>query len=219
LAALASEAFGKATFDAFKTHIGLVAVNWERERPLVFKTNVGMAHGLKGTFEPGFGATIADAVIASCAAFPVFDRKVISTSNQGVVDAADGGFAANNPTLFALIDALGPMKGTLQSLRVLSLGCGNYPERKTGWFDRWKKGFNHVQLLFKLLGISASTNELLVKLLYPELRIVRVNETFAKPDLATDFVEADPDKLALMFQEGRESYARLEHPITQLLVG
>ena len=42
---------------------------------------------------PRFGASLADAVMASCAAHPFFDRVSVPTS-QDAVNAIDGGFAA-----------------------------------------------------------------------------------------------------------------------------
>jgi hypothetical protein len=46
---------------------------------MVFKASKEQAHGRLGTFKPGFGCTIADAVQASCSAFPFFEKKVVTT--------------------------------------------------------------------------------------------------------------------------------------------
>jgi patatin-like phospholipase/acyl hydrolase len=69
---LAKEVFGELRFDAFKTNIGIVGTRWEDDRPIIFKTNPGQAFTGESTFEPGFGCTIADAVVGSCSAFPFF---------------------------------------------------------------------------------------------------------------------------------------------------
>ncbi len=58
LADLSSEVFGQATFEDVKTRIGIVATEWIRERPMIFKSVVAQAHGRKGTFRPGFDVTI-----------------------------------------------------------------------------------------------------------------------------------------------------------------
>jgi len=42
------------------------------ERSMIFQREYCTGHGLKGTFTPGFGVTIADAVEASCSAYPFF---------------------------------------------------------------------------------------------------------------------------------------------------
>ena len=213
LQVLTEKAFGGLDFTAFKTHVGIMCTNWGAERPLVFKTDVGMAHGRKGSFLPGFGCSIASAVMASSAAFPFFERQRVGTKNQGAIEAADGGFTANNPTLFALIDALGPMKTRPEDVRLLSLGCGNYPQKPPGMIDKIKNNLDHVQLVHKVLSVNANTTELLVRMLYPHLIAVRINETFQKPELATDFLEADSNKLELMFQEGQLSFGQHEKAI------
>ena len=69
----AKELFKEAKFDSFRTHIGIVSTNQEYERPMIFKSSPNQAFGLKSTFDPGFGCTIAEAVTASCAAFPFFE--------------------------------------------------------------------------------------------------------------------------------------------------
>jgi Patatin-like phospholipase len=56
----------------------------------------------------GFGCTIADAVQASCSAYPFFERKMVNTP-LGDCELIDGGFCANNPTLYALADVTGPL--------------------------------------------------------------------------------------------------------------
>jgi predicted acylesterase/phospholipase RssA len=64
LRTLASEVFQSATFSDVKTGIGIVAASWLTARPMIFKGHLAQAHGRVGTFVPGFGVTIADAVVA-----------------------------------------------------------------------------------------------------------------------------------------------------------
>ena len=71
--------FGDLKFDAVKTGIGIVAAKWIIETPMIFKGDIAQAHGRLGTFSPGFGCTISDAVQASCSAFPFFNRKTVTT--------------------------------------------------------------------------------------------------------------------------------------------
>ena len=65
LKALASEVFRDATFGDVKTGIGIVTAKWLTEKPMIFKGSVAQAHGRVGTFVPGFGVSIADAVKAA----------------------------------------------------------------------------------------------------------------------------------------------------------
>ncbi len=59
---------------------------------------------------PGFGVTIADAVQASCSAYPFFLRKTVTTAMGDHVELIDGGYCANNPTLYAIADAIIALK-------------------------------------------------------------------------------------------------------------
>lgn len=117
LASLAHDVFKEQKFDAFKTGIGIVSTKWMIERPMIFKANIDQAHGRKASFVPGFGCTIGEAVEASCSAYPFFNRKVVVTAAGDRVDLVDGGYCANNPTLYAMADAL-------VALQVLTRNCG-----------------------------------------------------------------------------------------------
>jgi patatin-like phospholipase/acyl hydrolase len=107
---LAEDVFGDAKFDEVKTGIGVVAAKWLNEQPMIFKAHIGQAHGRKATFAPGFGVKIADAVRASCSAYPFFDRTVVQTAAGEMIELIDGGYCANNPTLYAIADAVRALK-------------------------------------------------------------------------------------------------------------
>lgn len=130
LASLAKEVFGDTKFDAVQTGVGIVTTKWEIERPMIFKGSIAQAHGRTGTFSPGFGCTIAGAVQASCSAYPFFKRKMVRTDSGDDVELIDGGYCANNPTLYAVADALIAMKVEARNIRVVSVGVGVYPEPK-----------------------------------------------------------------------------------------
>jgi uncharacterized protein len=83
LAELADEVFGDQGFDAFKTDVGIVTTKWAEERPMIFKTDVKLAYSSQASFVPGFGATISEAVQASCSAYPFFCRKHVKTTTNG----------------------------------------------------------------------------------------------------------------------------------------
>ncbi|MEY9248229.1 patatin-like phospholipase family protein [Bradyrhizobium elkanii] len=106
LEALAQDVFGERRFDAFKTDMGIVGTRWDDDRPIIFKTNAGQAFTGVGSFEPGFGCTIADAVVGSCSAYPFFLKKMVTTGRGDRIEVRDGGFVANNPTLYAVADAV-----------------------------------------------------------------------------------------------------------------
>jgi patatin-like phospholipase/acyl hydrolase len=124
LAALAKEVFKEKKFDEVKTGIGIVATRWVMETPMIFKASIDQAHARTATFVPGFGCTIGDAVQASCSAYPFFNRKVVRTAAGNDVELIDGGYCANNPTLYAIADALLALKVPPEDLRVVSVGVG-----------------------------------------------------------------------------------------------
>ena len=189
LSRLASEVFGTHTFEDVKTGIGVVAARWMTERPMIFKGSIAQAHGLKGTFTPGFGVTIADAVEASCSAYPFFRRKHITTSAGDHVELIDGGYCANNPTLYAIADAVEALKKERASIRVLNVGVGVYPEPKPS-FPMWlaKKYVVSVQLLQKTLEINTQSMDQLRSILFKDIPTIRVSDTFERPEMATDLL-------------------------------
>lgn len=215
---LATHIFGDQRFDSFKTRVGIVATNWDLEKPMIFKNTVQQAHGMTSTFKPGFGCTIAEAVQASCSAYPFFKRQRLKTENQGDVEAADGGYCANNPTLYAVADATVALKVNKADLRVLSVGVGSYPEPAYGLKDRLIRRLESVRLLQKTLNVNTASMDQLRRVLYPDVRVVRISEAFDRPELATDLLESDPKKLNMLYQRGRESFAKFEKEIKELVV-
>jgi len=206
--------FGDQGFDAFKTGIGIVAMNYDTQKPLIFKNTHDRAHGSKHSFVPGFGVTILDAIEASCAACPIFKKKVLETANKEQIVAIDGGFIANNPTLFALIDAKKALKVDDDNIRLLSVGVGNYVEKPIRILKYLSK-FEMAQIASRVLVASSNTTEVITRLLFPQLTIIRVNETFNQPQHGTNMVEKDTMKLRSMFKLGIESYANHEIQIAK----
>jgi len=215
---LAGEVFGELKFDGFKTGVGLVATHWEFEKPIVFKGSVEQAHGQKGTFVPGFGCKVADAVQASCSAYPFFKRPRLRTSKGEDVEMADGGFCANNPTVYAITDALRALKQERGNLRVVSLGVGTYPEPKRAFYKRVINNFITVRLLQKTLNVNTGSMEQLRQLLFGDVRTVRISDTFAKPEMATDLMEHNLRKLEILYQRGQESFAHHEKELREFLL-
>lgn len=215
---LATNVYGKATFADVKTEIGVVAARWITERPMIFKGSVQQAHGSTGTFVPGFGLTIADAVQASCSAFPFFNRKVVTTSAGDKIELVDGGYCANNPTLYAIADAVVALKKDRSNLRLVSVGVGVYPQSKK-LLTRLIKliPFNSIELLQKTLEINTQSMDQLRSILFKDIATVRISDTFERPEMATDLLEANLEKLNLLRQRGRESFASREETLHQFL--
>ena len=209
--------FGELTFDSFKTDIGIVSLNYDTQLPLIFKSNKNQAHGMKESFRPGFGCTISDAIQCSAAAYPIFEIKAISTSNQGDINAIDGGFIANNAILFALIDADKAFKIPIENIRLLSVGTGGFIEKPINWKTRVLSKFKKIEFIGRVLSASTNTNVIISKLLYPSLKMLRVNEFFTEPAYATNLIESDPKKLKKLLQLGRNTFSKHERDIKKLL--
>lgn len=217
---LAEDVFKGDKFDAVKTGIGIVTTRWVIERPMIFKASVAQAHGRVGTFSPGFGCTIADAVQASCSAYPFFNRKMLTTDAGNEVELVDGGYCANNPTLYAIADALIALKVAPENLRVVSVGVGVYPEptprlMSKMWFARYLQS---VQLLQKTLEINTQSMDQLRAILYKHISTQRISDTFEKPEMATDLFEHDLKKLNILRQRGGESFASREIDLRAMLM-
>ncbi len=219
LAKLASEVFEDKKFDDFKTRVGIVATRWLSEKPMIFKTNIEQAHGRKGTFTSGFGVKIADAVQASCSAYPFFQRVTITTEKGDKVELIDGGYCANNPTLYAIADATVALGMKHSDLRVINVGVGIYPEPKPSLKMKLaKKYIVSVQLLQKTLEINTQSMDQLRKILFKDVGTVRISDTFEQPEMATDLLEHNLDKLNILRQRGRESFALREQELRHFLL-
>jgi len=219
LAKLGDAIFRDNTFDKMKTGVGIVATRWVIKRPMIFKTSIEQAHGRMGTFSPGFGVKVSDAVQASCSAFPFFERKMVKTDKGDLIELIDGGYCANNPTLYAIADAIMALKLPPEHIRVISVGVGVYPSPKPSWFSttKWAQKLMSVQLLQKTLEINTQSMDQLRHVLFRNVPTVRISDTFNQPEMATDMFEHNMTKLNILRQRGSESFARQEQVLQQLL--
>lgn len=215
---LAVDVFDDVKFNKMQTHVGIVASRWVEEKPMIFKTSDKQAHGSKSTFIPGFGCTVGEAVVASCSAYPIFNRKHVTIADHSQVELIDGGYCANNPTMYAIADAVRAFGLAHDQLRVVSIGVGNYPEPPKYWHKWAISKFFLVRLLHKTLGINTHSMEQLASILFRDVPMVRINDTYTTPDMAADLMEHDIKKLNLLYQRGGESFGKHEEELTKLLL-
>lgn len=220
LAELARIVFADATFEDMKTKVGVVATRWVEERPMIFKGDIAQSHGRHGTFVPGFGVKVRDAVQGSCSAYPFFNRKTVTTSKGDEVELIDGGYCANNPTLYALAEATAALKIAPEDLRVVSLGVGNYPPPTLKLLSKsyWADKLPGVKLAQKIFEINTQSMDQLASILYKHVQTVRINDAFAEPTMATDMFEHDLKKLNILTQRGMQSYAKHEAVLKTFLL-
>jgi patatin-like phospholipase/acyl hydrolase len=214
LAELVEQVFGTTDFTQVKTGVGIVATHWLQEKPMIFKGDIAQAHGSKATFEPGFGCTVAEAVRASCSAFPFFNRMNLTTSQGANIELFDGGYCANNPALYAIADAVKALHKNHKDIRLLSIGVGEYPQPNR-WInpkhlvtllEKTLLGFTSLELLQKTLDVNTTSMEQLRSVLFKDIRTVRISEAFTQPEMATHLLESNLDKLNLLYQRGGESF-------------
>ncbi len=215
---LTATIFADKKFDAVKTGVGIVTTKWVIEKPMIFKGNVAQAHGRTGTFSPGFGCTISDAVQASCSAFPFFERKMVTTAAGDQVELIDGGYCANNPTLYAIADAVSALKVAHSDLRVVNVGVGVYPEPPQSFKMWFAKKLLSVRLLQKTMEINTQSMDQLRAILFKDIPTIRISDTFEKPDMATDLFEHNLKKLNILRQRGSESFASREEQLKKFLL-
>jgi uncharacterized protein len=211
---LSKQVFRDRDFSHVRTNIGIVATRWAFETPMIFKTSVDQAHGDRGNFVPGFGCTIGDAVQASCSAYPFFCRKWIVTSDKQKILLADGGYCANNPTLYAIADATEAFGVPREHIRVVSIGVGEYPVPKRYLTPaHWFGYLFTVRLLQKVLEFNTKSMTQLRHVLFQEIQTIRISNAYTEPKMATDLFEANLDKLDQLYQRGRESFREYENEL------
>lgn len=222
LSEVVSSVIGRKTFADLRKPTGIVATNWESHTPLIFKNYDEMAHSGSSAFIPGCGVSLVDAVRSSCSAVPLFKPVYVTLSTRGgsVVPAYDGGFSANNPALFALVDAQ-QLGLTLNETALFSVGVGHYPAASMNNVNRFAIRaallLPSVKMFGDVLEVSSNTTGILQKLILKEVRTIRGDDTFNVPDLGTDLLETNTNLLRKLFGKGTETYQSMEAQILTLL--
>ncbi len=206
--------YGERTFEDFKMDLGILVTNSESDRPMVFKRTINPSHDDLDSFLSGEGMKITDAIMASCAAHPFLKQKRIAAPYVEERTALDGGFTANNPALFAIADATGPLGVPPEDIRILSVGTGSYPESRK-WTRRVIAGIRPLKTYMTLSRTSSNTVDTLRELFFPDVRTLRINDSFTERAYETDFMEHDPRKLRAIFQLGRKSFDRAEAQVRE----
>lgn len=208
---------GKRTFYDVKRKLIIPTTCADTKKPVILKSDDSLAYGRKGTFIPGFGLTLADGVEASCSAYPYFDYKIVTTSSGIKMRLFDGGYYANNPTIYAITDALRALKVDRSSLQVLSVGTGSYPDPNSNVL---KKAYKNFRYGFgeEIFEINAHATEALCHALFNDINIVRINNVFAKQEMVTNLLETDLNKLNLLYKCGQAAFGEKEDIIKKIFL-
>ncbi len=220
LKALLQEEFKTDDFNSLQKPIGIVATSLDERKVKIFKSSMQTAQGRKESFKPAWGFTIVDALMASCAATPFFEKVNLVKEADGVdFSLMDGGFSANNPTLFALIDALRALKVPKEDVRALNVGTGDFPYRMS--IQMVCSGFEHVlskNLISEILDVSSNTTGLITQYLLEDIKILRISDSFTQPSLSTNLLESNKAKLAKMFDQGKASFGKKESDFDKIFL-
>jgi hypothetical protein len=113
-----------------------------------------------------------------------------------MIELIDEGYCANNPTLYAIADAIMALKLPPEKIRVVSVGVDVYPSPKQSWFStmRWAQKLLSVQLLQKTLEINTQSMDQLRHVLFRHIPTVRISDAFEQPEMATDLFEHNMTK-------------------------
>jgi len=216
----ANELFSKKNFNSFSenTMIGIVALNFDKQRPAIFKSSIRQMHNKNYTKQgaiPGFGCMISDAVQASCSAYPIFKKKRIYPTNMEPFDAVDGGYIANDPSFYALNDALKILGDEIDRLRILSVGTGKYDYKTISLKERFYKNFNIYTFFEKIIRSSSNTNQELKEIIHPNICVLRVEDEYYGQRFKTNMIEKNINKLKKMNKDGRDSFKKMSNKILE----
>jgi hypothetical protein len=81
-----------------------------------------------------------------------------------------------------------------------------------------KKYLVSVQLLQKTLEINTQSMDQLRQILFHDIPTIRISDSYVAPEMATDLLEHDLNKLDILFQRGRESFASREQQLREYLI-
>jgi len=225
LRAAAEREFGSYTFHDVRCRLAIVATRCDLHRPLIFKSHADLAHSDAKTFVPGFGVSLADCLLASAAASPFFERQHLKLSlldRDEFTEAIDGGFVANNPSMYALIDAECALGLPRESIRLCSIGTGAFPQKKRIAQRLAKQVWllsDAIALLEETLESNSNSSDFIRGVLFPAVRTVRINPTIASATFSTDLLESDPEILKKMHEYGVKSFDENRHEIESTMEG
>lgn len=161
--------FGQRTLSDAKTRLTIPATDLSNGRVHVFKSPY------LDEFVRDKNVSIVEAVLASCSAPLYFDPQIV-----GPYLLADGGLWANNPSLVALTEAIGKLRGNLSEVRLFSLGTGlgqKYYDPHQVERRKWGlvRGWGGKKLIDTLLNLQSISAQNMAGLMLTDSRFLRIN--------------------------------------------
>ena len=202
------ELFGDRMLSTLRPPVGVVCTDWNRNETALLRTYAK---------SPSINLTLSNAVAASCSAYPLFEPCYLDVNGGGEVELVDGGYGANNPTLYAIAESIRHFGKAKSNLRVVSVGGGIYPSAQPSGFRRLLKLAQGLGILEKTMLINTATTEQAVPLIFPDVSVIRFNDHFDRGGLSETIVEMSPAKHETLVECGTDSFASRESQMRTLL--
>lgn len=196
-------------FDYINKSLAIYCTDFVKRVPRVFHTDMLLAGASELIFTPGFGATIVEGLLATSAAYPIFERVYVNGRTLQF-EAVDGGYYANNPTLFALNSIHKGYPHT--TCKLLNIGVGSYIEPPVNQILKKIDMYNLVDLV---LESSTKSHNTLVEYLCNESKeVLRIND---EVPMTIDFFVHEELDLEGIFTYGRKSFLQHQEEIIDFL--
>jgi patatin-like phospholipase/acyl hydrolase len=162
------KAFGDSTLSEAKTRLLIPSTDIVNAQVHVFKSPY------LDSFVRDKDVKISDAVLASCSAPTYFKPAYVDPYLL-----ADGGLWANDPSLVAYIEAVGKLKASQESVKILSVGTGignkyysaSAKDRSWGAFTGW----GGPEIIDLILNLQSKTAGNMLGLLLGDDQYLRLN--------------------------------------------
>ena len=120
---------------------------------------------------------LKDAILSSCAAPTFFaPQKVYNALQKSNSLLTDGGLWANNPSIYAYIEALSKFQKNIDQIRILSIGTA--PEANNMYKKKWCWGFltgwEHEKFIRYILDLQSLASTNMARLLLGDDRYLRI---------------------------------------------
>lgn len=190
------EKFGERILGESKNRLVIPSVNLETGEVHVYKT----AHHER--FQRDYKEKVVDIALATSAA-PVYFPTYRSAMGAPLVD---GGVWANNPTGFAVVEAIGVLNWPREEIKVLSIGCtAEALNIKKARFLPMGSVYWATKIVNLFMSTQSSSSMGVAELLIGKENIVRVNPCIANGKFGLDVIKEGGSLKGLGDTEARKA--------------
>jgi patatin-like phospholipase/acyl hydrolase len=161
------ETFGDKLIGDSETRLVIPSMNIKTGHVHIYKT----CH--REDFHRDYHRPAYEAALATSSAITYFPNYINSTKDI----LTDGGLWANNPTLVALVDALGILNWNKDDLKVLSIGCIEKPYNKDLHKRKGILGFVRSRPVEVFMGMQSTSALSASVTLIGHKNVVRINDS------------------------------------------